>query len=87
MVAHAAIRGDGSVSERVCMRRDPDSSEGVLNRAAETDGMHSLQHDRLTHVKSSTPYLSVPLNQAVFSTSFSGSHWPTQSLDNQLSQG
>lgn len=85
MVAHAAIRGDGSVSERVCMRRDPDSSEGVLNRAAETDGMHSLQHDRLTREKLHA--LSVPLNQAVFSTSFGGSHWPTQSLDNQLSQG
>lgn len=86
MVAHAAIRGDGSMNEQVPMRCDPDSSEGVLNRAAETDGMHSLQHDRLTHVKSSTPYLSIPLNQAVFSTSFSGFRWPTQSLNDQFSQ-
>lgn len=70
VAAHAAIRGDGRVCESVCMWCDPDRSEGVFNRGAETDGTHSLQQDRLTHLKSSSSCLSIPLNQTFFCTSF-----------------
>lgn len=63
MATHAAIRGAGRVCECVRMYRECGFTGGVFNRGAETDGTHSLRHDGLTHLKSSSSNLSLPLDQ------------------------
>lgn len=62
VATHAAIKGVMAVCACHC-NVIVGSSEGVFNRGAATDGAHLLQYDRLTHLKGSFSYLSVPVDQ------------------------
>lgn len=81
VVAHTAIRGDGSVCERVCVWCERDSTEGVFNRARRDRWLAFITAWWVNTCEKLLPALSIKLSSALLSLS---SHWPAQRLEDQL---
>lgn len=84
VVAHTAIRSDGSVRERACVWCEPDSTEGVFNRAC-GDRWHAFITAWWVNTRERLlPALSIKPSSALLSLD---SHWPAKRLVDQLRQG
>lgn len=81
VVAHTAIRGDGSVRERVRVWCEPDSTEGLFNRARRDRWHAFITAWWVNTCEKLLPALSIKLSSALLSLT---SLWPAQRLEDQL---